>query len=418
MAEISQDLLNFRDSVKPGLGSMESYCSIICNKLQELTNSCTSAINGISSNYKGKNQAEILESLNSLGEEVVYLSSNIESELSTYVSDSKKLCSSIDSLDELKTTIDGLEAKANAIVDENDNIAISNKNSAKYQLSQKMSEFNEKLSNALNELSGIKGKDSSLNVGNETLGNKELDALYDLYKRSDLKFGSFDYEYYDVNGYKIKCLVYKPKYTKETGKLPVMLYMHGASMEDTGESIMTYGGFGEMLNNKEVTPSGIVVIPYVRNGWLYEDENFRDALAELPKKVAEENNGDKDRISVAGVSYGGITAHLLVTEHPGEFSAVVSACGASEVTDAYKDLTVLNFCGQGESSKRTALSYVTRQTEAINKVGGNAKLIVYDNQWAHTNVGTKAFHETITNENGEEIPIFEYMFQQVRNKKA
>lgn len=146
--------------------------------------------------------------------------------------------------------------------------------------------------------------------------------------------------------------------------------------------------------------------------------NFRDALAELPKKVVEENNGDKDRISVAGVSYGGITTHLLVTEHPGEFSAVASACGASEVTDAYKDLTVLNFCGQGESSNRTALSYVTRQIEAINKVGGNAKLVVYDNQWAHTNVGTKAFHETITNENGEEIPIFEYMFQQVRNKKA
>ena len=36
--------------------------------------------------------------------------------------------------------------------------------------------------------------------------------------------------------------------------------------------------------------SGIVVMPHVKNGRLYENENYRDALAELAVQVCKDNN--------------------------------------------------------------------------------------------------------------------------------
>ena len=209
--------------------------------------------------------------------------------------------------------------------------------------------------------------------------------------KENLKYGSFKREEVVIDGEKMVCYVYRPDYGTKVSDLPVMMYMTGANMTGSGEGIVTYGGLGQAISDKSITPSGIVVIPYVKSGQQYESQSYRDKLNKLPAYFAKKYGGDTNKLSLGGTSYGGVTAYKLVTEHPGTYSAVVTAVGANEVTDAFKGVQVLNFNGEADASNHTGKTYVTKQSEKVNKVGGNSKVINISKQWAHTNVGTYAF---------------------------
>ena len=262
--------------------------------------------------------------------------------------------------------------------------------------------------------------DGTIKVSTEVLKNAIDDPSHYLNHLDDLKYGSFTREVIDVDGEKITCYVYRPDYGTDVTGLPVMMYMHGASMTGTGESIVTYGGLGEALNNKSITPSGIVVIPHVASGVQYESKAYRDKLNQIPTIIANKYGGDTNKLSVGGVSYGGLTAYNLVREHPGTYAAVVTACGAQEVDSSFKDVSVLNFVGESNDGNHTASSYVQRQSDAVNSVGGESKVIKINKQWAHTNVGTYAFQNVYMcddNSNKEEYPT-EWAFRHNLDKEA
>ena len=405
MGVISNDLIQFKQKVEPQIGAMNSKCSEISSTIQNVINVTNSAQTSFDSYYKSQNKPTVLSSMNSLNSKYNTINSSVEGTLKGMISGAADIVSQVNKLETINSEIDNLRSIVNSCTKDEDK---DRKSSAQSKINAKEQEFTTLHNEALAALASLKSKDESLET------EKDYDEVEGM-DTSNLKYGSFTTKEYVVNGQKIKCYVYVPDYGEEVQNLPVMMYMHGASMENTGEQIVTYNGLGQLINERKITPSGIVVIPYVQNGHLYENKAYRDALAQIPNVVADEYHGDKSRISLAGTSYGGVTAYRLVNEHPDTFSAVVTACGAEEVTNAFEGMKVINYSGRGDPSNHTGKTYVKKQTDKINQVGGKAEFHMYDNQWAHGNVGTLAFQEQVTDEQGNKIPVVEWLFRQ---KKA
>ncbi len=410
MGIISNELLQFKKNVEPHLNNMNSKCAEIVTAIQSIINATNSAQSSMNTYYDSSNKPTIMNSINTLNNKFTTISSSVDSSLKTFLSESSAIINDVNKLEKINKDIEDQQAIINNNPGEDNK---TRRDNAQSIINSKQQEFKNIHDSAMLKLTSLKSKDDTLETEKEYSEVEGMDT-------SNLQFGSFGTKEYVVNGQKIKCYVYVPDYGEEITDLPVMMYMHGASMENSGESIVTYGGLGEQLANRTVTPSGIVVIPYVQNGHLYEDKAYRDALAQIPLMVADEYNGDKDRISLAGVSYGAVTAYRLVNEHPDTYSAVVTACGAEEVTDAFEGMKVINYSGQGDANNHTGKSYVRNQTDRINQIGGQAQYYEYNDQWAHTNVGTKAFKETVTDEQGNRISVIEWLFRQKKgnNKKA
>ena len=236
-------------------------------------------------------------------------------------------------------------------------------------------------------------------------------------------YGTFTREVFtSSDGTKIPYLIYRPNYTDSSvTNLPVHMYMTGAGMKSTGEQIMTYGGIGKLLNEKNLNPSGIVVIPYVPSGREYESEKYRKSLAELPVSVAKQNNGDLNRISLSGHSYGAITAYNLVNENPNTFSAIVPVSGSKPPTESFKNVKVWAFHGsQDNPGNNTDYKKAVKNIQAIQSMGGEATLHSYTEypNCYHTHTANTTFSsefEDPDDDKDEKINPLEWAFQQ---KKA
>lgn len=412
---VSQELKNFKAATFGKEDGLKASLSLLTDSLETLSNAIATAQSGISSYYNSANKEVIISSISKLSETCKKIEDSVNTDLGGMIAEVSSLNKDIEQLEKYVTAVEN----ASSVIysenqkDEPDSRVIANANATINDSTEKFNTLNESV---VQKLASLKNNDANLQfVSDFSVSSFEASL-------GDLQYGSFTTQTFtSSNGIKIKYYLYVPDYGKEVDGLPVMLYMHGVGMDNTGEGIVTYGGLGEVLQNKTVTPSGIIAIPYVKNGHLYEDEEYRKALAELPLQVCEDYNGDRNRISCGGVSYGSVTAYRLVNENPGEFSCVVAACGAEEVTSAFNGVKVWNFNGKSNSSGHTGTKYVEGQTEEVKKVGGTALEYTVFDTYAHTNVGTMTFQNKHPDETGTEIYPFEWAFKQVNEstrKKA
>ena len=419
---IPSELKEFKDALDGKLDGMNSSASDISSKINQVATASTTAKGEVDAAYKpadGNNVASSkLESLSTL---IKAISEDLTSTISAATGSASSIISKVS---EMESLIADIEAQQGIISDEKgkENPNTSTINTANNKISEDETKFDELETNAKSELTALKGMDKSVSTESSSVaapdGSKTESKLAEYTKYlSQLKYGSFTEATFTAsNGISIDYFIYKPDYGQEVKGLPVFMYMHGIGFEDRGKGIVTYGGLGEAIANRSVTPSGIVVMPHVKNGRLYENAEYRKALAELPVQVCKNNDGDPNRISVGGTSYGAVTAFKLVNENPGVFSAVVNACGANDVTSAFKNVKVWNFNGRRDDKNHTGRTYVRNATDAVEQAGGSAMYTLFDDQWGHTNVGTKAFQNKYQDETGEYVYPFEWAFRQSKEE--
>ncbi len=419
MAEItiSQDLINFRDSVKPNIGTMRSACTTLSEGIQKIISATTSAKSKVESNYKSSNSGVVIGSIESLASNCEQIKTSIDSDLKGMVDQAEEIDTLVDELEELKEFLDAKQAYISANSNSEDDTVKQNVQTAKQEYYNKSLDFNTKHESAKQKLAVLKAKDTALpeSLTSDESAGSSSGYTVDL---SKLKFGVFEKRSFKAsNKVCLDYYVYVPDYGEKVSGLPVMLYMHGASKENTGDHICIDNGLGQAIANHTITPSGIVVIPHVVNGDWYENRDIRDALAELPVAVCEEYNGDKNKISVGGLSYGAVTAVKLVNENPGVFCAVATACGSNEITNpkAWKGVKVWFTNGRRDPADgHTGRSYVKNSIAKIEAAGGDVESYnLYEDDWSHTNVGNKTFQYKIKNQTtGEEEYLCEWCFQQ------
>ena len=175
-------------------------------------------------------------------------------------------------------------------------------------------------------------------------------------------------------------------------KLPVCLFLHGAGERGTGnnngiqlihgaEDILSFGekGLGGLLFLAPQCPAEKM---WIKAPWSLTEHHMEEsptkelALAlELLEKEIEENDGDRERIYISGISMGGFGTWDALCRKRDYFASALICCGGGDVRQAsiLTDLPIYVFHGSADT---TVLPCRSRDmVDAIRAAGG--KLVRY-----------------------------------------
>ena len=403
MGTISSELTTFKSTVESGLGSMSNACTTIKSKMQELSNCNSTVSSGISTYYNSTNSQTALMMFSTINDICNSVSNSIDSTVSSAISEAQAIIDLVTELEEINKEIEKQQSIVNSSTGDDD-ASKSRKSSAQSVINSKNSEFNTKHADALSKLSALKSKDSSLNVSGGTTTGEAPDT-------STLTYGTFELKKFTTSeGKEIEYYIYVPNYGKQVDGLSVMLYMHGGSARGTSKEGWLNYGLTNKIYKKELTPSGIVIMPFIRN---FERDNIEQSLKELTDSVVKQYNANPKKVAISGHSYGGITAYRMINKYPGYFSCCIPISGSEKVTDAFKGMKVWSFNGTYESgSSNTGYKKCENAVNEINQIGGKAYITALKTWHAGTNKDTYA--KEYQSPDGEMINPLEWAFKQER----
>lgn len=123
--------------------------------------------------------------------------------------------------------------------------------------------------------------------------------------------------------------VYVPADTRDSRKLPVIVFLHGIRERGSGGLIAADGAAGKILKQYLKRIPAIVVLPQCRPGKYWSDAAMDAMVMRAVKQTVEEFDADAERLYLVGVSMGGYGVWHFAARHPGRFAALVSICGGS-----------------------------------------------------------------------------------------
>jgi hypothetical protein len=151
-----------------------------------------------------------------------------------------------------------------------------------------------------------------------------------------------------------------------TTKMPLIMYLHGDGGGETLMYNMTKKVYGDDFPFILVAPIG---------GMWAETSGRISELKSIIDTVCKKYSCDTSRISIAGHSRGAIGTWAMVNAYPKLFySAVPVSCGGSITASNFKNTKVKAFCGN-TGDDITYYKNMLRNVNAINKAGGNAKIV-------------------------------------------
>ena len=228
-------------------------------------------------------------------------------------------------------------------------------------------------------------------------------------------YGSLtEHTYKAPNGLTFNYYLYIPNYGQAEGTsvtgLPVMLYMHGGG-NNNGYGVVLQRGLAKELNEKNINPSGIVIIPHIKN---FSDSRNTEALKSLVDDVVSTYKADSNRISVSGHSNGAITTYKLINQYPNYFAAAIPISGFQQVTDAFKYTKVWAFNGEYDNGKYTSNSGASKAVQQINSIGGVAKLYTYKG-YGHSYVQDFTYEREFESPDGDTVAPIEWAMRQTKS---
>ena len=296
-------------------------------------------------------------------------------------------------------------------------VARSNYNTAtddyKNQYAGQVSSFQSKLDSLKGQIEGLLASASS-----PSLASSSTSTSTTVSSTSSLGTPSFgtltEHSYQAPNGLKLNYYLYIPNYgqpevTSATG-LPVMLYMHGGGNNNYYGGVLERG-LAKEINEKNINPSGLVVIPYIKN---FSDSRNLEALKSLVDDVVKNYNADANRISVSGHSNGAITTYKLINKYPNYFAAAIPISGFQQVTDSFKYTKVWAFNGEYDHGNYTSNSGAQKAVQQINSMGGVAKLYTYKG-YGHSYVQDFTYEREFESPDGDVTTPLEWAMRQTKS---
>lgn len=173
---------------------------------------------------------------------------------------------------------------------------------------------------------------------------------------------------------------------KAEGKLPVIIFLHGAGTRDTDCACLARNSFfgqNSLFANGE--NAALLFAPLCRhNSWFDVFEQLQDFV----KFALSHPNADVERLYLVGNSMGGYGVWQLATTMSEYVAAVIPVCGGG-MTWNYKPLLHIPIWAvHGLEDRTVPPENSIRYVEKINKHEGNAKITLLEgvghNSWNYT----------------------------------
>lgn len=213
------------------------------------------------------------------------------------------------------------------------------------------------------------------------------------------------------NGDTLPVRIMYPKDFDRLKKYPLVLFLHGRGESGNNNESQLIHGSSLFMNNRENFPA-IVVFPqcakesYWANVDIQTDEkgkrhfSFRKGgkatkamrlLTAYVQELKENENIDKNRMYVAGLSMGGMGTYELLRREPKTFAAAFAICGGDHVKNVKKYAKTPLWIFHGAKDDVVVPEFSEAIYKELKRRGANPRYTVYPN--ANHNSWDPAFAE-------------------------
>jgi predicted peptidase len=172
-----------------------------------------------------------------------------------------------------------------------------------------------------------------------------------------------------------KYLLYLPAdYGKGNKKWPLMMFLHGVGERGGNIELVKKHGPSKLIEQGRSFDFIVVSPQCPSNAWWPEQV---DVLINLLDEIETNYRVDTDRVYLTGLSMGGFGTWTLAERYPQRFAAIAPICGGGELYLAYRLKRVPVWAFHGAQDKVVPVEKSKEMVDAVNAVGGNAKLTIY-----------------------------------------
>lgn len=173
-------------------------------------------------------------------------------------------------------------------------------------------------------------------------------------------------------------LCYLPPELETDSELPLLLFLHGAG--ERGNDLVPVAKHGppKLIEQGERFRFVVISPQCPQDQWWAMQENVR-GLAQLIEQIFADYPIDPRRIYLTGMSMGGYGTWALAAAHPDLPAAIVPVCGGAnlETANSLKEIPAWAFHGRDDEVVPVIRSQEI--IDAIQEIGGDARITIYDN---------------------------------------
>lgn len=165
---------------------------------------------------------------------------------------------------------------------------------------------------------------------------------------------------------------YLPKDFDENKKYPLVFFLHGAGERGDDLDVAERHGFMKYVRENGKEYPFLFVSPQCPNNKYWGC--YTESLIAFLDYICKELPVDLDRVYLTGLSMGGTGTWMLAMAAPDRFAAIAPVCGSGICWNGgtVKDIPILMY--HGDCDDVVPITESITMLNAVNKMGGNAKL--------------------------------------------
>ncbi len=171
--------------------------------------------------------------------------------------------------------------------------------------------------------------------------------------------------------------------TENAGKLPLILFLHGAGERGTDLPLVDANGFSGYIADKEIPCRFVLPQCPANTAWPMQVESVLAFLDQL----IDGFDVDEDRIYLSGVSMGGFGTWYTAMAAPQRFAAIAPCCGGGMAWNAGV-LTMPVWAFHGSSDGVVSPRHTEEMVEALQSLGRDVTYSRFEgvghNSWNYT----------------------------------
>lgn len=173
-------------------------------------------------------------------------------------------------------------------------------------------------------------------------------------------------------------LCYQPSGFQAESKLPLLIFLHGAGERGNDLELAKKHGPPKLIDQGTNLPFVVISPQCPEDQWWAMAENV-DGIAQLTQYVQSEYPIDTDRTYLTGMSMGGYGTWATAAAYPGMYAAIIPICGGADLAIATELKSTPAWAFHGRDDEIVPLIRSEEIVDEVSKIGGDARLTIYDN---------------------------------------